>query len=136
MNPNTPFDRDLEQWLQAEAPARAPEGFHAMVMDRARTLRQQPGWRTTFPVRRFGRGRGMTLLATAALLLVGAALAAESGFLRLPSVVTPLPSPSIAAVATTSPDATLRARASRRHHPLLRSLSLVREASGSRPGRW
>jgi hypothetical protein len=107
MNPNTPFERDLEQWLQAEAPARAPEGFHAMVMDGARTLRQRRAWRTTFPVRRFGRGRGMTLLATAALLLVGGALAAESGFLRLPSVVTPLPSPSIAAVATTSPDATL-----------------------------
>ena len=29
-----------------------------------------------------------------------------------------------------------RARANRRHHPQVRSLSRVREASGSRPGRW
>ena len=46
MNPNTPFERDLEQWLQTEAPASAPAGFHASVMDRARTLRQRPGWFT------------------------------------------------------------------------------------------
>ena len=54
--------------------------------------------------RRFGRGRGITLLA-AALLIVGGALAAGSGILRLPSVVPPVPSPSLAAVATSSPDA-------------------------------
>ena len=35
--------------------------------------------------RRSGRGRSMTLLAAAALLLVGGALAAGSGLLRLPS---------------------------------------------------
>jgi Kelch motif protein len=56
--------------------------------------------------RRFGRGRGMTLLAAAALLLVGGAVAAGSGVLRLPSVVPPVPSPSVVAVATASPDAT------------------------------
>ena len=56
--------------------------------------------------RRSGRGRGMTLLAAAALLLVGGALAAGSGLLRLPSVVPPVPAPSVVAVATTSPDAT------------------------------
>ena len=56
--------------------------------------------------RRFGRGRGMTLLAAAALLLVGGALAAGSGLLRLPSVVPPVPDPSVVAVATASPDAT------------------------------
>ena len=106
MNPNAQFERDLEQWLQTEAPASAPAGFHATVMDRARTLRQRPGWATSFPVRRFGRGRGMTLLAAAALLLVGGALAAGSGLLRLPSVVPPVPEPSVVAVATASPDAT------------------------------
>ena len=106
MNPNAQFERDLEQWLQTEAPASAPAGFHATVMDRARTLRQRPGWATTLPARRFGRGRGITLLAAAALLLVGGALAAGSGILRLPSVVPPVPAPSVVAVATASPDAT------------------------------
>ena len=45
--------------------------------------------------RRSGRGRGITLLAAAALLLVGGALAAGSGLLRLPSVVPPVPDPSV-----------------------------------------
>jgi hypothetical protein len=105
MNPNAQFERDLEQWLETEAPASAPAGFHALVIDRARTLRQRPGWATSLPVRRFGRarGRGMTLLAAAALLLVGGALAAGSGFLRLPSIVPPLPAPSFVVVATASP---------------------------------
>ena len=56
--------------------------------------------------RRSGRGRGITLLAAAALLLVGGALAAGSGLLRLPTVVPPVPEPSVVAVATASPDAT------------------------------
>ena len=102
MNPNAQFERDLEQWLQTEAPASAPAGFHASVMDRARTLRQRPGWATSLPLRRLGRGRGMTLLAAAALL-GGGALAAGAGLLRLPSVVPPVPAPSVVAVATTSP---------------------------------
>ena len=106
MNPNAQFERDLEEWLQAEAPASAPAGFHATVMARARTLRQRPGWTTTLPARRLGRGRGITLLAAASLLLVGGALAAGSGFLRQPSVVPPVPAPSSAAVAIASPDAT------------------------------
>src|SRR6187399_2913344 len=106
MNPNAQFEQDLEQWLQTEAPASAPAGFHASVMDRARTLRQRPGWATSLPVRRLGQGRGMTLLAAAALLLVGGALAAGSGILRLPTVVPPVPEPSVVAVATASPDAT------------------------------
>ena len=105
MNPNTQFERDLEQWLRTEAPASAPAGFHASVMDRARTLRQRPGWATSLPARRLGRGRGLTLLAAAALV-GGGALAAGSGLLRLPSVVPPVPEPSVVAVATTSPDAT------------------------------
>jgi hypothetical protein len=47
----------------------------------------------------------MTLLAAAALLIVGGALAG-SGLLRLPTVVPPVPAPSLAVVATASPDAT------------------------------
>src|SRR4051812_37455267 len=103
MNRNAPFDQDLAQWLEAEAPASAPAGFHATVMDRARTLRQRPGWATSLPAQRFGRGRGLTLLAAAAVLLVGGAVAAGSGLVRLPSVVPPEPEPSRAAVATSSP---------------------------------
>ncbi len=53
-----------------------------------------------------GHGRGITLLAAASLLLVGGALAAGSGLLRLPTVVPPVPDPSVIAVATASPDAT------------------------------
>ena len=60
------------------------------------------------PVRRhFGRGRDIELLAAAAaLLLVGGALAAGSGILRLPPVVPRVPAPSVVAVATASPDGT------------------------------
>ena len=60
----------------------------------------------TPPARRTGRGRGMTLLAAASLLLVGGALAAGSGLLRLPSIIPPPPAPSLGVVATASPDAT------------------------------
>src|SRR6187455_3787409 len=56
--------------------------------------------------RRSGRGRGFTLLAAAALMIVGGALAAGSGLLRLPTVVPPVPAPSVVAIATASPDAT------------------------------
>ena len=44
MNPNAQFERDLEQWLQSEAPASAPAGLHAAVIERARTMRQGPSW--------------------------------------------------------------------------------------------
>ena len=50
--------------------------------------------------RQFSRGRGLTLLAAAALLVVGGAVAAGSGLVRLPSLVPPEPEPSLAAVAT------------------------------------
>jgi photosystem II stability/assembly factor-like uncharacterized protein len=53
-------------------------------------------------IRRFGRGRGITLFAAAALLLVGAT-AAGSGLLRLPSLVPPAPLPPLAVVAPPSP---------------------------------
>jgi hypothetical protein len=56
--------------------------------------------------RRSGRGRSITLLAAAALLLVGGALAAGSGVLRLPSIVPPVPAPSFGVVPTASRQAT------------------------------
>jgi hypothetical protein len=61
--------------------------------------------RSSRPTGRFGRGRGMMLLAAAAVLLVGVALAG-SAILRLPSVIPPVPAPSIAALASASPEAT------------------------------
>ena len=100
MNPNETFERDLERWLEAEGPASAPAGLHAAVIDRARTMRRRPGWARPLPARWTGRGRGMILLAAAALMLVGGVVAAGSGLLRLPSVVPPGPAPSMAAVQT------------------------------------
>ena len=58
---------------------------------------------------RIGRGRGIALLAAAALVLVGGALAAGSGFLRMPSIVPPVPAPSLGLVATPSPRPTASA---------------------------
>ena len=104
MNPNAQFERDLEQWLQAEAPATAPAGLHAAVIDRARMRRQRPGWATSGLARWFGRNRGLTLFAAGALLLVGGAMAAGSGLVKLPSVVPPQPAPTLP-VAVTSPTA-------------------------------
>jgi hypothetical protein len=54
---------------------------------------------------RFGRGRGVTLLAAAALVLIGGALAVGSGIVRLPAIVPPAPVPSIALDAAASPEA-------------------------------
>ena len=76
---------------------------HAAVIDRARTRRQRPGWATSVPGRWFGRGRGLTLIAVGALLLIAGAVAAGSGLLRLPSVVPPEPAPSLGAVLPPSP---------------------------------
>ena len=53
----------------------------------------------------FGRGRGLTLLAAAALLLVGGAVAAGSGVVRLPWLAPPEPVPPVAVVSTPSPAA-------------------------------
>jgi hypothetical protein len=106
MNPKADlaFERDLEQWLRAEAPASAPAGLHAAVIDRARTRRQRPGWATSLRMRWFGRGRGLTLLAVGAVLVVGGAVAAGSGLRGLPSVVPPEPAPSLAAALPPAPD--------------------------------
>ena len=135
MNPNTQFERDLEQWLQAEAPASAPAGFHATVMDRARTLRQRPGWTTTFPARRFGRGRGMTLLAAAALL------SSVGRWRRAPASCGCRRSSRRClthrcAVATASPDATSPARATRGTIDKPDPCAGPGRGLDRRPGRW
>ena len=126
MNPNDTFVRDLEAWLAAEAPVSGPHDLHAAVIDRARTMRQRPGWTTSFPDRWFGRGRGrgrgLTLLAAATLLLVAGALAAGSVLLRLPTVVPPQPAPSPAVVPTPSPEPSETAAPSPTETPRLGAL--------------
>jgi len=98
-------DRELETRLRARYRARAGETETAPLSLR-RDVAAIP--RTaTGPRRLFGGGRGTALLAAAALLLLsGGALAAGSGFLRLPTVVPPRPAPSVVAVATESAYAT------------------------------
>jgi hypothetical protein len=104
------FERRLADALRDDAdasvgPFEAGSIANAAIAETRRHATRLPR-ASSRPARRLGRGRGMTLLAAAALLLVGGALAAGSGLLRLPSVVPPVPAPSVVAVATTSPDAT------------------------------
>ena len=103
------FERRLANALRSDADASVGP-FEAGSIARASIAASQSRAtrvRQASPhARRFGRGRGITLLAAAALLLVGGALAAGSGILRLPTVVPPVPSPSVAAIATASPEVT------------------------------
>jgi len=97
-------DHELETRLRARYRARATEteaAPPALRRDVAVIARD-----TTTRGRFFGRGRGMTLLAAAALLLVGGALVAGSGLLQRTTVIPSLPVPSFAQVAIASPDAT------------------------------
>ena len=93
-------DRELEARLRAFYRTEAGEGETAPLALRLdvvaipRTDLQRARW--------FGRGRGLTLLAAAALLLVGGAMAG-SGLVRLPSVTPPAPAPSVAVVQPPSP---------------------------------
>jgi hypothetical protein len=44
MNPTATFERDLERWLEAEAPTNGPAGLHEAIIERAATMRQRPRW--------------------------------------------------------------------------------------------
>jgi len=104
------FEQRLAGALRSDADASVGP-FEAGSIARAAIAGSQSGATRlprTSPRRagRFGRGRGITLLAAAALLLVGGAFAAGSGMLRLPNIVPPVPSPSVVAIATASPDVT------------------------------
>jgi len=95
-------DREIEARLRAFYRIEVGEGETAPLALRRdiaaipRTIPQRARW--------FGRGRGLTLLAAAALLLVGGAIAAGSGVVKLPSVVPPVPAPTLpVAVASPSP---------------------------------
>ena len=101
------FERHFADALRSDADASVGP-FEADTIARAAIATQTTGVprrrRALRPTGRLGRGRGITLLAAAALLLVGGALAAGSGILRLPTVVPPSPAPSFRAVADASPD--------------------------------
>ncbi len=110
MNDFDQFERRLAAAIRSDADLSIGP-FKAESIARAAIAGTQPGASrlpraSSRPTGRLGGGRGMTLLAAAALLLVGGALAAGSGVLRLPSIVPPVPAPSVAVVATASPDAT------------------------------
>ena len=102
------FERRLAAALRSDADASVGP-FEAESIARAAIADDRPAMRrprrAARPAGRSGRGRGITLLAAAALLLVGGALAAGSGLLRLPTIVPPVPAPSLGVVATPSPDA-------------------------------
>jgi hypothetical protein len=103
------FERRLAAALRSDADASVGP-FEAESIADAAIVDSPPGARRlpragARPATRFGRGRGMTLLAAAAFLLVGGALAG-SGILRLPSLVPPAPAPSFGLVATASPHTT------------------------------
>ena len=97
------FDQRIANWLD-EDPQHAPGSLLGTVLAAIPSTPQRRASRVPWGS---GRGRGLTLLAAAALLLVGGAVAAGSGLLRLPSVVPPVPepAPSLAAVAPPSPAA-------------------------------
>jgi hypothetical protein len=97
-------DQELETRLRARYRARAGETESAPLSLR-RDAAAIPGT-ALLPSRRFGRSRGMTLLAAAAVVfLVGGALAISSGVLRQSAIILPAPGPSLVAVAVASPDA-------------------------------
>ena len=94
-------DRELEAGLRAWYRAEVGETETAPLSLR-RDVAAIPDGRSPRS-RLLGRGRGVTLLAAAALVLVGGALAVGSGVVRLPSIVPPVPVPSFAVVTTASP---------------------------------
>jgi photosystem II stability/assembly factor-like uncharacterized protein len=96
------FDQRIADWLN-EDPQRAPGSLLGTVLAAIPSTPQRRASRVSWGS---GRGRGLTLLAAAALLLVGGALAAGSGLVKLPSVVPPVPAPTNpAAVTSPSPAA-------------------------------
>ena len=104
------FERRLADAIRSDADMSVGP-FNAESIAREAIAGAEPGATrlpraSSRPGGRFGRGRGVTLLAAAPLVLVGGALAAGSGLVRLPSIVPPVPVPSFAVVTTASPQET------------------------------
>lgn len=114
MNPSTSFEQDLESWLRAEAPADPPVGLHGAALERVRVTRQRSGRRVSLG-RWPGHARRMALLAAAAVLLVGGALAGGSRLIQHRPAVFPgasqpataAPSRSLGPVTSMWPQSTL-----------------------------
>jgi hypothetical protein len=112
MNDFDQFERRLAAAIRSDAD-QSVGPFDAGSIAHAAIVGTQPGATrlrraSVRPTARFGRGRGIPLLAAAALLLVAGALAAGAGILRLPSIVPPVPpatspSPSDLAGPTAGP---------------------------------
>ena len=90
MTADSSFDRDLERWLEAEAPATGPAGLHAASMDQARAARQRPGWVVALRSGTFATAPTIArtslpaayLLVILGLLLAALAVAAAAGALK------------------------------------------------------
>ncbi len=95
-------DGEVTDMLRRRSARPAPDGLASAVLESLATERAR------HPVRTADRStrRPLVLLAAAALLIVGGALTAGSGLLRLPTDVPPVPEPSVNAAATISPDPT------------------------------
>jgi hypothetical protein len=93
-----PFERGLAAALRSDADASVGPFNTGAIARTATDGNERPATRLPRALspraRRFGRGRGIWLLAAATLLLVGGALTAGSGVLRRPSVVPPVTAPS------------------------------------------
>ena len=118
-------DRELEARLrtfyrtEVDEGETAPPALRRVVAAIPRTIPRA--------ARSFGRGRPLTLLAAAALLLVGGAVAATgSGLVRLPSLLPPEPAPTLPVAVTTR-------RPSRRRPRQLPRPRRQRPTRGSRP---
>ena len=80
MNPSGQFERDLERWLEAEAPRTAPADLHEVTVELARTRRQRPEWLVALRGGAFPTPIGRTDLRIVVLLVVlGLAIALAVG---------------------------------------------------------
>jgi hypothetical protein len=101
--PGRVSDTEITDLLRRRSARPAPDELASAVLESLASEREfHPG-----RAKHGSRMRPMVLLAAAALLLVGGALAAGSELLRRPAVVPPVPAPSLVAVATASPNASV-----------------------------
>jgi transglutaminase-like putative cysteine protease len=104
MNSNGTFSRDLERWLDAEAPASGPSGLHNATIERARAMPQHPGWIVSvrgdaFPSRAGAMGRS-AVARLAAAAVVGVLVISAALYLLQPVPSTggrPSPTPPVSA---------------------------------------